>query len=44
MLLPNPRLRLLYRSELGFGTGLGMLGASYSGSALTRSIPSVIRA
>ena len=44
MLLPNPRLSLWYCSELGFGAGLGMLGASYLGSALTRSIPSVIRA
>ena len=44
MLLPERRLILCYYGELGFGAGLGMLGASYSGSALTRSIPSVIRA
>ena len=44
MLLPERRLRLCYCSELGFGAGGEVLGASYSGSALTRSIASVIRA
>ena len=44
MLLPERRLRLCYCGELGFGARVGVLGVSYSGSALTRSIASVIRA